>query len=80
MGMGVLGTTRPRIQPNLMHARLLAKAVGQPIKYRLTYRFRGQQLKVSILGRGELEVRRGGVKLAMRLNQDASIGLKEDYL
>ncbi|MNV74913.1 Maltose phosphorylase [compost metagenome] len=45
-----------------------------------TLYFRGQRLKVSILGRGELEVRRGGLKLATRLNQDASIGLKEDYI
>ena len=45
-----------------------------------TLYFRGQRLKVSILGRGELEVRRGGVKLATHLNQDASIGLKEDCL
>lgn len=78
--MSVLGTTHPRSHPNLMHARLLAKVVGQPMKYRLTYRFRGQQLKVSIPGRGELEVRREGLKLATHLNQDASIGLKEDYL
>ena len=33
--MSVLGTTHPRIHPNLMHARLLAKVVGQPMKYRL---------------------------------------------
>lgn len=45
-----------------------------------TLYFRGQRLKVSILGRGELEIHRGGLKLATHLNQDASIGLKEDYL
>lgn len=45
-----------------------------------TLYFRGQRLKVSILGQGELEVRLQGRKLTTHVNQDASIGLKEDYL
>jgi trehalose/maltose hydrolase-like predicted phosphorylase len=48
--------------------------------YNFTLYFRGQRFKVSIHGRGELEVRRGGVRLDTHLNQDASIGLKDDYL
>ena len=80
VGTGVPGTTHTRNRPNLMCASLLAKAEGQPMKYRPIYRFRGQRLKVSILGRGELEVCRGGLKLATHLNEDASIGLKEHYL
>ena len=45
-----------------------------------TLYFRGQRLKVSILGQGELVVRRGGLKLDTHFNHDASIGLKEEYL
>ncbi|ENM5772122.1 glycoside hydrolase family 65 protein [Vibrio mimicus] len=45
-----------------------------------TLYFRGQRLKVSILGQGELEIHRDGLKLATSFNHDASIGLEDECL
>lgn len=45
--------------------------------YHFTLHFRGQRLKVSILGDGELDVRSGDVKLTTEFSQDGSICLKE---
>ncbi|QQZ44800.1 glycoside hydrolase family 65 protein [Pseudomonas sp. SK3(2021)] len=45
--------------------------------YHFALHFRGQRLKVAVLGDGELEVSHGDVKLVTQSNQDGSLCLKE---
>lgn len=46
--------------------------------YHFTLQFRGQRLRVSVLGDGELEIRQGDRQLATVRRQDGQIGIQEE--
>lgn len=46
--------------------------------YNFTLQFRGQRLRVSVLGDGELEIRQGDRQLATVRRQDGQIGIQEE--